>query len=208
VGHGGIVAQILGQGASYNGAVRVSPGLAAAASLFGLSCTLLVQFHDQPSGTCDDGLCSGPDGQAPPKDAAHESQPEAEPEAAPMNDSMVMDEPSACLGWVSGYYCGNDGLNYDPGTPNDLVLCSDAGSIAEETFCDGGCLHLPAPFPDACNPCVGVPDGDYCGRDLKGFPSENMDFYIQCSAGQTANTIACDHGCLSETTMSVCADGG
>jgi hypothetical protein len=193
---------------------RAACGLIASASL-AASCTLLVQFHDE--GSCEGGLCGDaaaaiPDVTVPEPDGG-DGDASSAPEAGGTTDAGAASSPDGghdaappapCKGLANGYYCAHDGLNQPyPGSPDDLVECVDGGE-GILTTCDGGCLPLPAPFPDACNPCVAEGDGLYCGRDLAGFPASNADFLIQCQAGNTAQDVACAHGCKSSGTSSSC----
>ncbi len=180
---------------------------ALAAALLG-ACSLVVQFHDQSLPAGADGGCTGagcddasvppdvgptPEAAAPDGDAG--SPP---PEAAPPPDHVA-----PCHGLANGYYCANDGPAAYPGPPSDLLTCNDGG-VKAALPCDGGCLHIPDPFPDACNPCPGVKNGLYCGRDLAGFPSYNADFLLQCQNGDAVQVVACAHGCGSSGTTSSC----
>jgi hypothetical protein len=175
------------------------------------SCTLLVQFHDQAScdggrggglGLCADDADVTPDATVP--DAGDGTVSEASVDGPPPEAGHDAAPPAPCKGLPSGYYCAHDGLNQPyPGSGNDLVECVDGG-VGKVTTCDGGCLPLPAPFPDACNPCPGKGDGLYCGRDLAGFPATNADFLIQCQSGNVSQDVACAHGCKSSGTASAC----
>ncbi|HEY8090978.1 MAG TPA: hypothetical protein VIF09_24115 [Polyangiaceae bacterium] len=189
--------------------------LAIAAAAAMTSCTLLVQFHDAASEACEGGFCAG-DATAPGEGGpgGHDSGSEAAPEAgeaghdAPSGgdgsgSDAGVDHYAPCGNLASGYYCATDGLHGYAGSVADLVQCEDGG-IAKVTNCDGGCLPLPAPFPDACNPCPGHGDGIYCGRDLAGFPAINADFLIQCQGGNVVQSVACAHGCKSSGTASSC----
>ena len=118
-------------------------------------------------------------------------------------DSGIRQDHYAPCSGLSGGYCGNNGLNGYAGSPNDLVHCV-AGAIASVTYCDGGCLHVISPLPDACNPCVGVSNGIYCGRDLAGFPAMNADLLIQCLNSAAAQQTLCMSGCQSNGTTSAC----
>ncbi len=161
-----------------------------------LSCTLLVQFHDQPAGE---------DGGPPPVDAGDagvDATQEAEADSAPDAEASTVDNWDPCLGKSNGWRCGNNGLD-DLLPDADLVYCS-GGNIGSITLCDGGCLHVVDPFPDSCNPCVGVSNGDYCGRDLSGFNPSNADILIGCTGGQVGLQDACVHGCGSSGNMSSC----
>jgi len=192
---------------------RGSPGLAMAAAAAALtaSCTLLVQFHDASGGGCEGGFCgddaSTPEDHfVPTPDSGVDVQPEAANDAGTVDVAVKeagADHYAPCGNLASGFYCAEDGLHGYAGSPDDLVQCDDGG-IFKVTLCDGGCLPLPAPFPDACNPCPGNPNGTYCGRDLAGFPAENADFLIQCQSANVVQSVACAHGCKSSGTSSSC----
>jgi hypothetical protein len=182
---------------------------AFAAVALSASCTLLVHFDDAAGGACDGGECADAtqpldahaDGDAGAAgDAASDAGGEG---SAPDAADGGVDHYAPCGNLASGYYCATDGLHGYAGPANDLVHCVDGG-IGQVTSCDGGCLPLPAPFPDACNPCVGHPDGLYCGRDLAGFPAINADFLIQCQTANVVQSVACAHGCKSSGTASSC----
>ena len=189
--------------------VRRSLGLAvgAATAILAASCSLIVQFHDAPGGACEGGFC-GDDASTSDRDVALtedtsvDAGREAATDAAPPVDGGP-DTYAPCGNLASGSYCAEDGLHGYAGSPNDLVQCQDGG-ISKVTLCDGGCLPLPAPFPDACNPCPGHADGLYCGRDLAGFPAVNGDFLIQCQTANVVQSVACAHGCKSSGTSSSC----
>jgi hypothetical protein len=172
------------------------------------SCSLIVQFHDQPvegdaSVTVDSGPVAFDSGMPGDPDSGIADAFVDEVVTHPKDAGPAPDHYAPCSGLASGYYCANDGPHMYAGPTNDLLYCDDGG-IGKATSCDGGCLDLPAPFPDACNPCVGVADGLYCGRDLAGFPAENADFLIQCQGGNTVQDVACLHGCGSNGKMSAC----
>jgi hypothetical protein len=179
------------------------------------SCTLLVQFHDQAgSGGCEGGFCGDDASMVEDSsiaeagiDATHDAGPAEAATKDAGKDAVAVDAGpdhyAPCGSLASGFYCADDGLHGYAGSADDLVQCADGG-IAKVTLCDGGCLPLPAPFPDACNPCPGNPDGTYCGRDLSGFPTINADFLIQCQSGNVVQSVACAHGCKSSGTSSSC----
>jgi hypothetical protein len=185
----------------YNTVVRASNGVSALLALVFLvgaatACTFLVQFHDEAissdgGATLDASLDASTDAGTPVLEA----------EAGPDTYAPCGPPPSPNL--ASGYYCATDGLHGYVGSAADLIYCDDGG-IGKVTHCDGGCLPLPAPYPDACNPCPGVADGLYCGRDLAGFPADNADFLIQCQTDNAVMTVACAHGCDSDGTTSSC----
>jgi hypothetical protein len=174
-----------------------------AGSLVLASCTFLVQFHDQ-GGDGDAGGASE-DGSAP-IDTGSAGMPESGSDtgsAPPKDATSTVDHYDPCQGLINGYYCANDGPKSFAGPMTDLIIC-EAGVIATAQMCPGACLKLPDPFPDACDPCPGVADGLYCGRDLAGFPSYNADFLIQCQSGSAVQQVACTHGCDSLGKMSQC----
>ena len=187
------------------GAVPLAVAVAAALLA---SCTFLVSFDDVDggAGACDGGLCldakANADVDAARPDVVLDTL--AEPEVGGGDDAPIPDDVYApCENNANGYYCAHDGLHGYLGSPNDLVYCQDGG-IGKVTDCDAGCLPLPSPFPDACNPCGNQPDGTYCGRDLSGFPATDADFLLQCQSGNAVQTVACAHGCDSKGTMSTC----
>jgi hypothetical protein len=190
--------------------VATAAGGAISATVALAACSALVQFHDESLG-CDASACADgslgddvvvqPVPDAGPPDGSGLDAPG--PEASPSTPDAAPDHYAPCEGLASGYYCANDGPNAYAGPASDLLRCVDGG-IGKATPCDGGCLKLPDPFPDACNPCPGVPNGLYCGRDLAGFPSYNADFLVQCQNGDTVQQVACPHGCGSNGTMSAC----
>ncbi len=178
---------------------RVAPLAFAAAAALLVSCTFLVSFDDVDAGAdCDGGLCRDATRPDVVRDAG------TDPDVAAGDDAPSTDDHYApCENNANGYYCAHDGLHDYAGSPNDLVYCLEGG-IGKVTDCDAGCLPLPSPFPDACNPCGSQPDGSYCGRDLPGFPMTDADFLLQCQSGNAVQTVACAHGCDSKGAMSAC----
>jgi hypothetical protein len=180
--------------------VRAPLVLLVVASFPAAACSLIVQFHDQSTGGGDDASVveSGPAPEAATQDSGVLQDSSG-------GDSMAaIDTFAPCLGKANGFYCGNNGLG--PGLPpEDIVHCINDGSVGTAISCgDAGCLHVVDPFPDACNPCFGVADGAYCGRDLAGFPAYSADILLQCTSGSTTQQTACAAGCHSIGTMSVC----
>lgn len=185
--------------------------LATAAAGTATACTFLVQFHDESSdSSCEGGSCGGADGTVPEDVVvAHEAGADAGQDSSQAADAKTSDAGGGadhyapCADLANGQYCATDGLHGYAGPASNLVTCADGG-IGKVTSCDGGCLPLPAPFPDACNPCPGQPDGYYCGRNLPGFPAENADFLIQCQSGNVVQSVACEHGCDSTSSPPAC----
>jgi hypothetical protein len=184
----------------------VSLGFALVAAASSLSCSLLVKFDDVPGGACDGGLC-GYDGAVQADGGIPDAAPDGAGDDGPAMDTggsdAGADHYAPCSGLTSGAYCATDGLKGYAGSQNDLVHCVDGG-IGSVTSCAGGCLKMPNPFPDACEPCTGKADGSYCGRDFTGFPAADADFLIQCQLGNVVQSVACAHGCGSAGTSSAC----
>lgn len=202
----------------YNEGVRAFARLAAlallatAAAAAATACTFLVQFHDESGGSCEAGSCAGDDGTVSDDvvvahdsgagaDGGQDAGPDVQADVKPAEGGA--DHYAPCADLANGEYCATDGLHGYAGPSSNLVTCADGG-IGKVTSCDGGCLPLPAPFPDACNPCPGQPDGYYCGRNLPGFPAENADFLIQCQSGNVVQSVACEHGCDSNSSPPAC----
>ncbi len=170
--------------------------LAAASAVAAVGCTALVTFHDQPS--CDGGLCAPtfdaglfPDG-AEAHDAASDAAAKPDGPYAP------------CKGLSNGHYCADDHLVDYAGPITDLVECADGG-IGTVTPCgSAGCISMIDPFPDTCSQCPTKPDGNYCGRDFPGFPTEDADFLIGCQSGRVVVDNPCAHGCMSNGSAAAC----
>jgi hypothetical protein len=185
------------------------PWIAALVAPCVLSCSLLVQFHDQSAGD-DGGSGSGGGGGSGSGNGSGGGSGsgsgsggggDASVDGGMEAEAAAVDSWAPCLGKM-GWYCGNNGLD-DLLPDADLVYC-DAGGIGSLTVCEAGCLHVVDPFPDSCNPCGGQANGSYCGRDLPGFNPENADILIGCGAGQVDLQDACVHGCGSNGKMSAC----
>ena len=183
--------------------VRRALVLLIAAGVAVAACSAIVQFHDQPIVTAEASVADSGAGSDAGIDTATPADSGTGEDSSGGDSMAAADHFNPCSGKANGYYCGNNGLG--PGLPDaDLVHCL-SGAIGTDTSCgDAGCLHVVDPFPDACNPCFGVADGAYCGRDLAGFPSFNGDILLQCSGGATTQQTACAAGCHSLVTMSVC----
>ncbi len=159
-------------------------------------CTALVTFHDQPS--CDGGLCpaGGVDGG---------SAADVGTGLGDAGGDATPDGPYApCKGLADGHYCADDHLADYAGPASDLVECEDGG-IGVVTPCgSAGCISMIDPFPDTCSECPTKPDGNYCGRDFPGFPTEDANFLIGCQSGQVVEDDPCAHGCMSNGSAAAC----
>jgi len=199
------VSSVRRSSASYNAPVRARLVLLVAFGAVAAACSAIVQFHDQqPNVTADASVVDSGAGSDAGIDGSNPADSGTGDDSSGGDSMVAADHPSSpCNGKANGYYCGNNGLG--PGLPDaDLVHCV-SGAIGADTSCgDAGCLHVVDPFPDACNPCFGVADGAYCGRDLAGFPMYNADILLQCTGGATTQQTACAAGCHSLGTMSVC----
>jgi hypothetical protein len=169
-----------------------------------LSCSLIVQFHDQDGGSSDGGTAGGDDVSImdAPQDQVQDAGSDMNAGDDVVSEAAAVDNWNPCLGKTNGWRCGNNGLD-DLLPDADLVYCS-GGNIGSITLCDAGCLHVVDPFPDSCNPCGGQANGDYCGRQLPGFNPDNSDILIVCAGGQVSLQDACAAGCGSNGMMSAC----
>jgi len=173
--------------------------LTAGAGLAAAGCTAVVTFHDQPS--CDGGLCPpGADATTVGDggDGLHDAS--SLTDATPKPDAPY----APCKGLADGHYCADDHLVDYAGASTDLVMCEDGG-IGVVTPCGAaGCISMIDPFPDTCSQCPTKPDGNYCGRDFPGFPTEDADFLIGCQSGQVVVDDPCAHGCMSNGSAAAC----
>jgi hypothetical protein len=167
------------------------------------ACTLLATFDDgmTSTGISQDGSVLG--------DASGDSLvlpfPEAGDGSSPVDGADADTGPYApCDGLLTGAYCATNGPHGYQGPPSDLLHCVDGG-IGSVVSCDGGCLSLSNPFPDTCNGCNTMADGEYCGRDFPTFPSRDSEWLVQCHLGNAVQLVACAHGCNSNGTSSACA---
>jgi hypothetical protein len=165
-----------------------------------VACSALLHFDDKPIAGHEDGGPSGPDGLdavvsdgAFPFDTATGAFPDSSCTNPCITDAGTLIH--------QGNYCGNSvDLACYAGAATH-VWCDDAGT-AILTDCDGGCISMPDPHPDFCNPCVGMPSRSYCGKDLDivqgpvGTPKYNGDILFVCNGGQLqANFTPCSNGC-------------
>ena len=154
--------------------VRACLGLTIAACVCTASCSLLVQFHDQPGGDDASAAEDAPDDSGKPvTDASMADEPDASvvDSAPPMKEAGVKpDHYAPCSGLVNGYYCANDGPTAFAGPPSDLLYC-DEGGIGQAYTCDGGCLESArSRSPTRAIRASGSPMALYCGRNLRGLP--------------------------------------
>jgi hypothetical protein len=169
-----------------------------------VGCTFAVSFDDQPS--CDGGLCVDADLVTPDGtialDAGHDALLVDAAKDAPKD---VFDESyQPCKGLLSGLYCAGDHIVGYRGPGSDLVTC-DGGAIARVKPCgDAGCIAMKDPFPDTCNECPTKQNGNYCGRDFAGFPTDNADILIGCQFGNVSLNYPCPRGCHSAGTDAGC----
>jgi len=172
--------------------------LAVGSALAALGCTALVTFHDQAS--CDGGLCMSGYDAGPFSDAGTGDEADGSGDSAPKPDGPY----APCMGLPDGHYCADDHLVDYAGLLTDLVECADGG-IGTVTACgSAGCISMIDPFPDTCSQCPTKPDGNYCGRDFPGFPTEDADFLIGCQSGRVVVDNPCAHGCMSNGSASAC----
>ena len=150
------------------------------------SCSLLVQFRDEPDAG-DAALDAAPDVGL---DVAREAEA-----AAPYDASHV------CTGLMNGWYCGFNGLNGNP--PTDWLVYCDGG-LPNVRVCDAGCLAFPSGSPDCCDECPGNPNGTYCGSQFATYPSYNASYLISCGGGMAAIQMNCTNGCTPGPGTAAC----
>jgi hypothetical protein len=186
--------------------------LAAAICLALSGCSLLVDFvtKDQPDGVCDGGDCL---------DATFaDGQVEGSPDGGPSVDAPFEKSPNdvhvevaqctnPCRNRDNGWYCGNNGL-FCNAPPDDLYNC-EKDAAADVTHCTS-CVPLPNGHPDTCDPCVGKPNGTYCGKDLPTVPhvvgADRNDIYLfDCKMGVTTTASqACPTTCTGAPPNGKC----
>ncbi|WP_394837484.1 hypothetical protein LVJ94_11300 [Pendulispora rubella] len=136
------------------------------ALMFG--CTFLATFDD------------------PPPREVHCAGYKADPAAQPCSFQR---------GRGAGTYCACDGLvrNYQA-SANDLVTCSNDGTIVEVTSCAQGCAIYPSPLPGTCDPCPGRADGTWCARELGVDAGRTM---MTCRRGkqEPGSSLDCPTAC-------------
>ena len=170
--------------------------LAVGSAIAAMGCTALVTFHDQPS--CDGGLCT------PAPDAGEYPDVGVGDAGSDVVDARPDGPYAPCKGLEDGHYCAGDHLAGYAGALTDLVECADGG-IGMVTPCgSAGCISMIDPFPDTCSQCPTKPDGNYCGRDFPGFPTDDSDFLIGCQSGRVVVDDPCAHGCMSNGSAAAC----
>ncbi len=178
---------------------RGSRGLLAAGVLLiaAPSCTLLVDFVDQPLVDCEAGECL---------DAAPDvSIPDAKADAGDTPDVLDADTPDVsalCKGKLNGFYCGYNGLNGLAPSPDDLVHCVDGGTSL--VLCDAGCVGFPAGYPDRCSECTGKATGYYCGSQFTGYGIADKDVLLYCAGGKATVQMVCANGCAPGAATASC----
>jgi hypothetical protein len=85
----------------------------------------------------------------------------------------------------------------------DLVDCNAQSQVVCVTHCPTGCVEMPSPFSDNCDPCSTRADGNYCGKDV-GWSADSANVAITCvghafstkntCAGKTCNSALCPAG--------------
>jgi hypothetical protein len=170
-------------------------------------CTLLISFDD--AAPTDEAGADAPlkiDGPGerdvdvglPDADASAEAA-DAGPDA---RDAIA--NPTACDGKVNGRYCGGNQITWPPELKDDLITCNDGG-IASVRYCAQGvgCIAMANGLADECDECAGKADGQYCGRDMPGWSTSNMNQRVRCENGREVGLLLCIT-CKSNGAASAC----
>ncbi|WP_394847997.1 hypothetical protein LZC95_11095 [Pendulispora brunnea] len=156
--------------------LRIAAGCLAT-TLLALGCTFLATFDD------------------PPPRVVHCAGYTADPAAEPCSFQR---------GRGTGTYCACDPLvrNYQA-SANDLVTCSNDGTIVQSTSCTQGCAFYPAPLPGICDPCPGRADGTWCGREL-GIDSGTVILTCRKGKQEAETAFHCPTACSGTGPAAEC----
>jgi hypothetical protein len=179
-------------------ALAFASGLAGASVL---GCTLLISFDDVPldGGGAEEASTpasdAGPTAQesSTPSEAAPAFPPPCDPKFPRAEVNCDTARQPICGKRLGSYPAGHD-------RANDLVTCSAGGATCVQ-HCPFGCAQMPAGFVDQCDDCNGRANGFYCGRELRGWVSENFDVAVECQNGLAVRGAVCGtNKCASPCT--------
>jgi hypothetical protein len=172
----------------------VSAGVITALFGIGAGCTLLVSFDDKPR---DSGVPLPDRTTQPTSSNTNDTGPEPDEDSGlsppdPSKCDLAFDRAAikGCVAFQeNGQICGdNQGLTNYPGNQadrgKDVVTCSKTRGVICVQHCATKCAHLPEGFPDQCDLCAGRFDGMYCGLEMQGWPNNNFNLLIKCTAGR------------------------
>jgi hypothetical protein len=176
----------------------------AVASVMIAGCTFLISFDDVPSpadATADGSMI----GNAP--DVRVDSAATDATDAS--NDAGARDaiaNPDACVGFPDGLYCGGDQISWPVANKDDLVTCK-AHVVSSVLYCAdiGGCIRMLNGYPDQCDECAKKADGFYCGRDMGGWETKNLNSLVHCQNKAAVSVMPCGAlVCTSNGAASSC----
>jgi hypothetical protein len=167
-------------------------------------CTFLIGFDDVPvpaDATADAPMVgNAPDVRvdAPmPDGAVRDAGPDA-------RDAIA--NPDACVSFPDGLYCGGNQISWPVADKDDLVTCKGR-VVSNVRFCAdiGGCIRMLNGFPDQCDECAKKTDGFYCGRDMGGWETKNLNSLVHCQNKAAVSVMPCGaQVCTSAGSASSC----
>lgn len=179
-------------------------GTASAATMIA-GCTFLIGFDDVPGAT--DASFDGP---------TMINAPDVRVDAPAKTDAPVADagvdardaiaNPDACAGAVDGKYCGGDQISWPVANKDDLVTCKSK-VVSNVRLCAdvGGCIRMLNGYPDQCDECAKKADGLYCGRDMGGWETKNLNSLVRCQNKAAVTVTPCGaQVCTSNGAASSC----
>ena len=179
----------------------------AASATMIAGCTFLIGFDDVPAAT-DASV------DAPPMINA----PDVRVDAPAPTDARVADaggdtgardaiaNPDACANAVDGKYCGGDQIPWPVANKDDLVTCKSK-VVSNVRLCAdiGGCIRMLNGYPDQCDECAKKADGLYCGRDMGGWETKNLNSLVHCQNKAAVTVTPCGaQVCTSNGAASSC----
>lgn len=179
-------------------------GTAAAATMIA-GCTFLISFDDVPGpgGASADGptVVNAPDVRVDAPQVTPDGSTDA---GADARDAIA--NPDACVAFPDGLYCGGNQITWPVANKDDLVTCKNH-VVSNVRYCAdiGGCIRMLNGFPDQCDECAKKADGFYCGRDMGGWETKNLNSLVHCQNKAAVSVMACGAlVCTSNGAASSC----
>ena len=179
-------------------------GTASAATMIA-GCTFLIGFDDVPGAT--DASFDGPTMINAPDvrvDAPAKTDAPAGDAGVDARDAIA--NPDACANAVDGKYCGGDQILWPVANKDDLVTCKSK-AVSNVRLCAdvGGCIRMLNGYPDQCDECAKKADGLYCGRDMGGWETKNLNSLVHCQNKAAVTVTPCGaQVCTSNGAASSC----
>ena len=178
----------------------------AGAAMMIAGCTFLITFDDVPGP--GDASIDGPTVGNAPDVRVDPPPPDAEAGSkdagADARDAIA--NPDACVSLPDGLYCGGDQISWPIADKDDLITCK-AHVVSNVRFCTdiGGCIRMLNGFPDQCDECAKKTDGFYCGRDMGGWETKNLNSLVHCQNKAAVSVMPCGaQVCTSSGAASSC----